>query len=335
MSAQSDRYREQATAEALDAVRATARAEGREPTVAEFTAAINSVPAAPKRKRQKLQDQQPKEPVDERPEDFGFWLEQEHDFYLEQIREAPGGFDPAFLAQKAIEGEHFTQDDCRKGIERRQEEIALIESVLAEANPENRSLSSLALVLPSNLHGAILSEIDLVFPTETTPEQWEQIGYELIRLGNATSWWWASWWIFGEHKWGDRKKIVEREDWSGPSYKTLANAASVYRVFPTKSSRQRELSFKHHAEVSGIDDLSVRQSLLDWCAEPFKKGTGKPRTICLLREELVRRGLRPVKSLAVEGSGQDDASNEPQQVGHLAGALCDRTGIYPYRNDAN
>jgi len=69
-------------------------------------------------------------------------MEYGHDYYMKGIREAPGGFDPVFFAQKAIEGKHFTEDDCRKAIKRRQEEIALIESVLAEVKKQKKEAQS-------------------------------------------------------------------------------------------------------------------------------------------------------------------------------------------------
>ncbi len=50
---------------------------------------------------------------------------------------------------------------------------------------------------------------------------------------------------FGEAHHGDRKAIVEADDWIGPAFQTRMNVASVARAF--EPSRRREaLSFTHH-----------------------------------------------------------------------------------------
>jgi hypothetical protein len=100
--------------------------------------------------------------------------------------------------------------------------------------------------------GAVLSDVDLVLPEETTSEQWEQIGYKLSRLENATSWWLGAWWVFGEHKWGDRKAIVESEGWRGRAYNTCIIAGATYVKFQ-RLRRRSNLTFSHHVEVSSLD----------------------------------------------------------------------------------
>jgi hypothetical protein len=143
MSKRSDWYKERTTAEALDAVRAKARVEGRAPTLAEYTAVIKGVGEPPKRKRQK------REHFDSRPLEFSMWLDYGvigDDHSLQDIREAPGGFDPVFLALKAIEEGYFTEDDCREAIKKLREStaerIALIESVLAEVENQKARKAS-------------------------------------------------------------------------------------------------------------------------------------------------------------------------------------------------
>jgi hypothetical protein len=58
----------------------------------------------------------------------------------------------------------------------------------------------------------------------------------------------------GEPALGERKAIVEAEDWEGPDFKTCANAANVARAFET-SRRRKVLSFSHHAEVAALPAL--------------------------------------------------------------------------------
>src|SRR5579872_4508832 len=50
---------------------------------------------------------------------------------------------------------------------------------------------------------------------------------------------------------GERKAIVEADDWDGPAYQTCFNASNVSKKF--KLNRRRlNLSFGHHAEVAAL-----------------------------------------------------------------------------------
>jgi hypothetical protein len=62
------------------------------------------------------------------------------------------------------------------------------------------------------------------------------VGREFGKLDQATQWWVGDWWAFGEHHYGDRKALVESEDWSGPAFQTCADAASICRVFESSSA---------------------------------------------------------------------------------------------------
>jgi hypothetical protein len=54
---------------------------------------------------------------------------------------------------------------------------------------------------------------------------------------------------FRKHRYGDRKALIESEDWTGPAYGTCTRCADVSRSFKTTTCRRVILSFKHHAEV--------------------------------------------------------------------------------------
>jgi hypothetical protein len=127
---------EEATAQALDAARAKARTQGREPTAAEFAAAINGVGEPPKRQRRHL----PKgEPHDSRDFYFSLWLDHivdEH--WMAKIEESPGGFDAGYFAQKMIQDGCCNENDCRAAIDKARAAIALIESVLAEVEKQKK-----------------------------------------------------------------------------------------------------------------------------------------------------------------------------------------------------
>lgn len=58
-------------------------------------------------------------------------------------------------------------------------------------------------------------------------------------------------WRFGERRYGERKALVESEDWDGPAFQTCMNAGQVASGFET-SRRREALSFRHHAEVTSL-----------------------------------------------------------------------------------
>ena len=161
--------------------------------------------------------------------------------------------------------------------------------------------SAPALSLSGNLRGVVLSEVGLVLPEQISFEQWQSVGRELSRLQRASTWWIGDWWRFAEERptggnWtGDRKALVESQEWAGPAFQTCRNAASVCRAFQDTSRRRDMLSFRHHAEVSSLP-FEEADRLLAWCEEPIRSGVGKPRTIRQLRQELIDRGLRSAKN---------------------------------------
>jgi N6-adenosine-specific RNA methylase IME4 len=89
-------------------------------------------------------------------------------------------------------------------------------------------------------------------PANLSFEEWRAAGEMLGGAERAVAWWIGDWWIYGEHRYGERTRIVEAENWTGPSFQTCANCAAVARKFAI--SRRREgLSFKHHCEVTALD----------------------------------------------------------------------------------
>jgi len=69
---------------------------------------------------------------------------------------------------------------------------------------------------------------------------------------------------------------VTAQDWDGPSFQTIANAALVTKRF--EGSRRREvLSFKHHAEVAALP-AEQADALLDAAEAEELKPNGAPET---------------------------------------------------------
>jgi hypothetical protein len=63
----------------------------------------------------------------------------------------------------------------------------------------------------------------------------------------SISWWLGDWRAYGEARYGERKAIVEAEDWEGPGYETCRAAARVSRDFEMcrrrMNSSERRLGF--------------------------------------------------------------------------------------------
>jgi hypothetical protein len=125
--------REQAVADALKRVRETTSKEGRTPTEFEYEAAIRSVDKALEKKTPKKEE----EPTDDRADTFRHWITGFMDgnrYWLKDLKESPGGFDAAYLAQH-LDDDPYHGIDCHKAIRELQEATTLIKSVMAEGKP--------------------------------------------------------------------------------------------------------------------------------------------------------------------------------------------------------
>jgi N6-adenosine-specific RNA methylase IME4 len=139
-----------------------------------------------------------------------------------------------------------------------------------------------------------VSRVAWELPSDLSETEWREAGAILGRVEHSVSWWLGDWWAFGENRYGDRKAIVEADDWEGPAYQTCRNAASIAGAFEL-SRRRDNLSFSHHAEVVRRPPKEADR-LLDWAEETISE-TGKPQTIAALRAE-VRASVRAEKKAA-------------------------------------
>ncbi len=119
---------------------------------------------------------------------------------------------------------------------------------------------------------------------ELNQDQWREFGEALGKLKSSSQWWIGDWWAYGEHRYGDRKAIVESDTWEGASYETCKNNASVCRVFE-RSFRNDLLSFTHHLKVVSLPE-DWRTKLLDWACEPIKEGKPKPYSVRALEQKV-------------------------------------------------
>jgi hypothetical protein len=134
--------------------------------------------------------------------------------------------------------------------------------------------------------GGVLEPCGLRLPDGLSMADWLEIGAALAGADSALQWARADWWNYGLFRHGARKAMCEAPDWPGPAYQTLANAAWVGKRFD-QSSRYRELSFTHHAEVAALHPLDAK-ALLDWAMETVAE-TGRRRSADALRAERWRR----------------------------------------------
>lgn len=79
-------------------------------------------------------------------------------------------------------------------------------------------------------------------------------------------WWLGDWWAFGERKgYGERKRVVDSEDWEGPAYQTCRNAAWVSGRFEL-SARADNVAWKTHEAIASVEDADERLVLLERAA---------------------------------------------------------------------
>lgn len=110
--------------------------------------------------------------------------------------------------------------------------------------------------------GQHYSSTHLTLPEQLSFDDWLDIGRTLGKVEHAVSWWIGDWWAFGDHKYGDRKRAVEADDWDGPAFQACADCGSVARAFAETSRRRESLPFKHHREVAGLAP-DIADKLLD------------------------------------------------------------------------
>ena len=101
--------------------------------------------------------------------------------------------------------------------------------------------------------------VGLTISGDVTYEEWEDIGYQLARVGKGWQWWVGDWINFGKGRYGETYKAAIEA--AGLKYQAAANIASVATAFEV-SRRRESLSFKHHAEVQGLEP-DEQDELLD------------------------------------------------------------------------
>jgi N6-adenosine-specific RNA methylase IME4 len=136
-----------------------------------------------------------------------------------------------------------------------------------------------------------LTETSWEPPDDMSLEEWLAAGEVLGKFERSVQWWLGDWWVYGEHRYGDRTAIVTAPEWVGPSLKTCKNVGSVCRAFE-RSRRRDLLSFSHHAEVAGLDAADADAKLDQAVAIAIERG--KPPSTNDLRQ-IIKRDRRATR----------------------------------------
>lgn len=142
---------------------------------------------------------------------------------------------------------------------------------------------------------------------ETLPlEHWELVGEHLQGMTRNVQWWWGDRLNFGERQYGTKyQSAVNR---FGLKLKTAQQYAWVARSFP--ASLRRELSWSHHKELAGIEDVDERDQLL---TEAIKGRWTKAKLRAVLKCGPQLDGVEQDRS-----APDTDGVDGPEETGSLA-----------------
>jgi hypothetical protein len=110
-----------------------------------------------------------------------------------------------------------------------------------------RAVPPIGLDLPEDV---ISTTTSLTLPKALTKDQWVAIGTTLAKSDSSLRWWIADWWVYGDHRYGDRK-VLAATGVFGLAFETLMDYGTVARSVKT-SNRFEVLSFTHHLQVAAL-----------------------------------------------------------------------------------
>lgn len=146
----------------------------------------------------------------------------------------------------------------------------------------------------------------LIFTHNVGFQIWEQIGQQLLAIGNSTAWWVADWLVYGEETFYDRYR--EAIQATSLSYQTLRNYVWVARQFELPR-RHDKLSFGHHAEVAALD----RPEQDYWLRKAEEQKWPRSRLRKEVRLSLRERNLEEIALGAPGDAGSEDYTESRNQ----------------------
>jgi hypothetical protein len=147
-------------------------------------------------------------------------------------------------------------------------------------------------VIPLDLpHNATLRKIGLDLPENLTLAQWQDIGLKLATCGTGIQFGLGDFWVFGHHKYGDRKALAEAKRLPF-CFGTLMNYGSVARAVPT-SLRNEALTFNHHVAVAKLtreyqEEFLAKAARFKWSAKQLRQEIHEASVHWLDRQPKVR-----------------------------------------------
>jgi hypothetical protein len=115
---------------------------------------------------------------------------------------------------------------------------------------------------PAGLAGTFIENYYKI-PANTQWEEWVKAGNVLQTIHKHINFWIGDWILFGEQYFSDT--YSQAIFLTGKSDITLRNCAWIASVFPPE--QRRDLSYTHHFEVAGMDNIEDRDYLLDKAEE--------------------------------------------------------------------
>ena len=136
----------------------------------------------------------------------------------------------------------------------------------------------------------------LHLPEHMDFSDWLTVGQSLGHAEKSLMWWIGDWWAYGEQQnYGERKAVVESEDWEGPPFSTCMTAGWVARKIRT-SIRIEVLGFSAHQFIAGLPE-EWHEEALAWAAGGEN---GVIQTIAAIREH-----VKQIKAFLKQGWTQD------------------------------
>jgi HTH domain found in ParB protein len=114
--------------------------------------------------------------------------------------------------------------------------------------PTSAAVARPAVIEASVLAGEV-SPTNYELPENLTYDEWAQIGQTFQRILNAAMWWLGSWWLHGEHHYGERAAQAAP---LGYKADTLTRAARVCERIPPEE-RDERLSFGHYVALARLE----------------------------------------------------------------------------------
>jgi hypothetical protein len=120
-----------------------------------------------------------------------------------------------------------------------------VTNALSEAQ-QVRLRRCFSLTLP---YGVTVSKTALICERELTFQEWKSIGLTLRQFEDSFRWAIGDWWVYGNHRYGERKAIATGKKIFGLEFGTLMNYGYVAKHVES-SLRNEALSWSHHNVVA-------------------------------------------------------------------------------------